>query len=50
MPNLADLEKGEPKMTTDFRNVYAALLENWLSLKSDDLGKGAKAMALFGKT
>jgi uncharacterized protein (DUF1501 family) len=49
MPNLADLDKGEPKMTSDFRNIYAALLEDWLSLKSDDLGKGIRPMALFGK-
>lgn len=50
MPSLTDLEKLEPKMTTDFRNVYAAVLEDWLALKSDDLGKGIRPMALFGKT
>ena len=49
MPNLADLDKGEPKMTTDFRSIYAALLEDWLSLKSDDLGQGVRPMALFNR-
>jgi uncharacterized protein (DUF1501 family) len=49
MPNLGDLDKGEPKMTTDFRAIYAALLENWLTLKSDELGKGVRPMALFHK-
>jgi uncharacterized protein (DUF1501 family) len=32
MPSLTDLEKGEPKMTTDFRGVYASLLETWLGI------------------
>lgn len=49
MPSLTDLAGGEPKMTTDFRGVYAALLEDWLSLKSEDLGKAIRPMALFGK-
>jgi uncharacterized protein (DUF1501 family) len=31
-PSLTDLEAGEPKMTTDFRRVYAAALETWLGL------------------
>ena len=30
MPSLTDLDKGEPKMTTDFRGVYASLLEEWM--------------------
>jgi uncharacterized protein (DUF1501 family) len=30
LPSLTDLAGGEPKMTTDFRNVYATLLEDWL--------------------
>src|SRR5207302_338842 len=30
MPSLTDLVGGEPKMTTDFRGVYAAVLESWL--------------------
>jgi uncharacterized protein (DUF1501 family) len=34
LPSLTDLEKGEPKMTTDFRAVYATILDDWLSLPS----------------
>jgi uncharacterized protein (DUF1501 family) len=48
MPSLTDLDGGEPKMTSDFREVYAAVLEEWLFLKSDDLGKTIRPMALFG--
>jgi uncharacterized protein (DUF1501 family) len=33
-PNLTELEGGEPKMTVDFRRVYASVLENWLRLPS----------------
>jgi uncharacterized protein (DUF1501 family) len=35
MPSLTDLEAGEPKMTTDFRRVYASLLDDWLGLPSE---------------
>ncbi len=35
MPSLTDLEKGEPKMSTDFRGVYAALLTDWMDLPND---------------
>src|SRR5205085_9366163 len=31
LPSLTDLDKGEPKMTTDFRRVYATLLADWLA-------------------
>jgi uncharacterized protein (DUF1501 family) len=31
-PSLTDLAGGEPKMTTDFRRVYATLLEDWLGM------------------
>jgi uncharacterized protein (DUF1501 family) len=34
MPSLTDLEQGEPKMTTDFRRIYATLLERWLNCPS----------------
>jgi uncharacterized protein (DUF1501 family) len=37
MPSLTDLDRGEPKMTTDFRGVYAAVLEDWLGLASRDV-------------
>jgi uncharacterized protein (DUF1501 family) len=33
MPSLTDLVNGEPKMTTDFRRVYATLIEDWLNAK-----------------
>jgi uncharacterized protein (DUF1501 family) len=34
VPSLTDLDDGEPKITTDFRRVYAAVLEDWLGLSS----------------
>jgi uncharacterized protein (DUF1501 family) len=37
MPSLTDLAGGEPKMTTDFRRVYAAVLEDWLGLPADEV-------------
>ena len=47
VPSLTDLDAGEPKMTTDFRSVYAALLGSWLGLSADDLGKEIKPLSLF---
>jgi uncharacterized protein (DUF1501 family) len=41
-PSLApnDLYQGDIKYTTDFRSVYAGVLENWLKTKSEPvLGK-----------
>src|SRR5207253_3175911 len=32
MPSLTSLQDGEPRMTTDFRRVYATIRENWLGL------------------
>ncbi len=40
-PSLTDLEAGEPRMTTDFRRVYAAVLERWLGLSSKEVLGGA---------
>lgn len=41
LPDLTDLAGGEPKMTTDFRAVYAALLGGWLRVPVRDvLGGG----------
>ncbi len=34
VPSLTDLVDGDPKVSTDFRRVYAALLEDWLGLPS----------------
>jgi uncharacterized protein (DUF1501 family) len=35
MPSLTDLDKGEPKMTTDFRGLYATVLGDWLGLQPE---------------
>ncbi len=35
MPSLLDLADGEPVATTDFRTLYASVLENWLGLPSE---------------
>jgi uncharacterized protein (DUF1501 family) len=40
MPSLTDLIDGEPKMTTDFRQVYAAVLEDWLGLAAEEVLAG----------
>jgi uncharacterized protein (DUF1501 family) len=40
MPSLTELDQGEPRMTTDFRRVYASVLENWLALRSRDVLNG----------
>jgi uncharacterized protein (DUF1501 family) len=33
-PSLTDLDDGDLKYTTDFRRVYATLLERWLNVSS----------------
>lgn len=33
-PSLTDLDDGDPKFTTDFRCVYATLLDRWLEIPS----------------
>jgi uncharacterized protein (DUF1501 family) len=48
MPSLTELDQGEPRMTTDFRQVYASVLENWLGLRSRDVLNGQfEPVALF---
>jgi uncharacterized protein (DUF1501 family) len=47
MPNLTELDRGEPKMTTDFRRVYATVLNDWLGLSTDGLGGTFEALPLF---
>jgi uncharacterized protein (DUF1501 family) len=37
VPSLTELEQGEPRMTTDFRRVYATVLDNWLGIGSRDV-------------
>jgi uncharacterized protein (DUF1501 family) len=41
LPSLTDLVGGEPKMTTDFRRLYATVLEDWLGLPSGDVVGGS---------
>jgi uncharacterized protein (DUF1501 family) len=39
-PSLSELDQGDLKMNTDFRSVYATLLDGWLGAKSETiLGK-----------
>ena len=39
-PSLTNLDDGNLRFTTDFRSVYATVLETWLGASSDDvLGK-----------
>lgn len=47
-PSLTDLTAGEPKMTTDFRRVYAATLADWLGLPAAGLGGSITPVKLFG--
>jgi uncharacterized protein (DUF1501 family) len=48
MPSLTDLSGGEPRMTTDFRRIYAAVLSDWLGLPARDaLGGKFDRLALF---
>jgi uncharacterized protein (DUF1501 family) len=46
-PSLTDLAAGEPKMTTDFRRVYAAILSDWLDLPTEGLGGSFAPVKLF---
>jgi uncharacterized protein (DUF1501 family) len=36
-PSLTDLDADSPKFHTDFRSVYATVLERWLNLKSEQI-------------
>jgi len=48
VPSLTDLVDGDPKISTDFRRVYAAVLEDWLRLPSRaSLGAKFEPMPLF---
>ena len=40
MPSLTDLAQGEPKMTTDFRRIYATVLDRWLNCASEKVLEG----------
>jgi len=48
VPSLTELVDGDPKIATDFRSVYAAVLEDWLGLPSrGPLGSTFEPMSLF---
>jgi uncharacterized protein (DUF1501 family) len=48
MPSLTDLAAGEPKPTTDFRGVYAAVLAGWLRVPAGAAPEGQyEPVALF---
>jgi uncharacterized protein (DUF1501 family) len=50
MPSLTDLEDGEPKMTTDFRRIYGAVLDDWLGVPAKDvLVANFERLSLFKK-
>jgi uncharacterized protein (DUF1501 family) len=36
-PSLTDLDDGDPKFTTDFRQVYATFLDRWLEIPSQPI-------------
>jgi uncharacterized protein (DUF1501 family) len=39
-PSLTDLDSGDLKYTTDFRRVYAGVLESWLGVESKGVLEG----------
>lgn len=44
-PSLTDLDEGDLKHTMDYRNLYASVLENWLSVDSTEILGGRFAAA-----
>lgn len=47
-PSLTDLHDGDVKHHTDFRQIYATILENWLDTKSEPiLGDSYKPVSVF---
>jgi uncharacterized protein (DUF1501 family) len=48
VPSLTDLVDGDPKIATDFRRVYASVLEDWLGLPGRAaMGSSFEPMPLF---
>jgi uncharacterized protein (DUF1501 family) len=48
VPSLTDLVDGDPRITTDFRRIYASVLEQWLALPSRPaLGAAFEPLPLF---
>ncbi len=51
VPSLTDLVNGDPKITTDFRRIYATVLEDWLGFPSQGaLGSRFEPMPLLRPT
>jgi uncharacterized protein (DUF1501 family) len=44
---LTDLDAGDLKFTTDFRSVYATMLDNWLGISSQKVLNGNFAPLKF---
>jgi uncharacterized protein (DUF1501 family) len=40
-PSLTDLSQGDLKFTTDFRGVYATILEDFMKTKSQSILQGS---------
>jgi uncharacterized protein (DUF1501 family) len=50
MPSLTELDKGEPKMTADFRRVYTTVLVDWLGLPGKEaVGGEFERLPLIGR-
>ncbi len=50
VPSLTDLVDGDPKITTDFRRVYADVLDDRLGLPSRaELGPGFEPMPILAR-
>ena len=47
LPSLTELDKGEPKMTTDFRRVYATVLGEWLNIRGNVLDQKYEPVRIF---
>jgi len=47
MPNLEDLNQGDLKYNVDFKNVYATILEKWLSADASRILKARYNMMDF---
>ncbi len=49
-PSLTDLDKGDLKMTTDFRSVYASVLDDWIGVAPEKvLGRRYAKVPVIGR-
>jgi len=47
-PDLANLDDGDPRSTTDLRDVYATLLRRWLAIDPEPiLGRRDKSLGVL---